>query len=656
MARAGSSGRMLAALLAAVIVLVVTSVASQQPATASHGGLHVTDLTDARLDAEHLAMAVAAEADEAGVTIDRASVSFTGDERAAGELSDADEVTGFADGIVLGTGEIVDLAGANEDPDTFTKLGTDGDGALSELVGAETFDAAVLEFEFEVAEDADEVFFTYVFGSEEYNEWVGSEYNDVFAFWVNGENCAVVPDPDAPVGTAEVSIQTVNAGWDGSAIAEANEPEEANSEPAAPANEDRYVNNDPVYPDHRGETVDAADLRETEMDGFTVPLTCAAEVTPGATNTMRLAIADTADEEYDSWVLIESGSLTTEEPESPTPEAPAFDEPGITRATGRGTGRPRDIAIEICRYLVPERGGAEHLVLAREDDFADALAGSALPDAGCMLFTPGGPETPLHVDVGDEIDRALRARGDVTILGGEQAISAEVESALEGAGYATRRLAGPTRYETAEAVAGALVAEVGTRPEAILASGQDWPDAVTAGAYAARRGAPVLLTPSEIPEGVAWSLHPATERAIEQAAPMRTHVVGGAAVVPEAAAQQAPNPARVAGPNRMGTAVAVAEQLWGEETTFAEEAFVLANLEHPDGWVLALAAARLSAELTAPQLGVRLDDYPVETREYLEGRDLTELPAVPALGDTAFISEPVLEAIRASIEPEGSGA
>ena len=55
------------------------------------------------------------------------------------------------------------------------------------------------------------------------------------------------------------------------------------------------------------------------MDGFTVPLTCQADVGSGETNTMRLAIADGSDEILDSWVLIQAGSLTVT---PPTPVEP----------------------------------------------------------------------------------------------------------------------------------------------------------------------------------------------------------------------------------------------------------------------------------------------------------------------------------------------
>ena len=87
-----------------------------------------------------------------------------------------------------------------------------GDADLDALAGegAITEDAAVLGFTFVPADPI--VTFRYVFGSDEYNEFVYQGFNDVFGFFVNGENCATVPDPTDPEATSPVSIDTVNGG------------------------------------------------------------------------------------------------------------------------------------------------------------------------------------------------------------------------------------------------------------------------------------------------------------------------------------------------------------------------------------------------------------------------------------------------------------
>ncbi|HVL81955.1 MAG TPA: choice-of-anchor L domain-containing protein, partial [Actinomycetota bacterium] len=190
---------------------------------------------------------------------------------------------GLESGIVLSSGLISDSIGPNEDTSTSGYSDTEGDPDLDELSGATTYDAAVMSFEF--VPDAARIAIRYVFGSEEYNEYVGSPYNDSFAFFVNGTNCAVVPGTEDPV-----TINTINHG---------NEDAEV-----PPSNPGYFRNND--EPDDDGEYP-----LNTEMDGLTTVLTCTADVTPHETNTMKLAIADASDDAFDSHVFLGEGSLTT---------------------------------------------------------------------------------------------------------------------------------------------------------------------------------------------------------------------------------------------------------------------------------------------------------------------------------------------------------
>jgi hypothetical protein len=65
----------------------------------------------------------------------------------------------------------------------------------------------VIEFEFRcsnISLSTPEISFQYIWGSEEYNEYVDSPYNDVFAFFLNNENIAKLSD-----GT-NVGINSVN--------------------------------------------------------------------------------------------------------------------------------------------------------------------------------------------------------------------------------------------------------------------------------------------------------------------------------------------------------------------------------------------------------------------------------------------------------------
>ena len=216
-----------------------------------------------------------------GSGISVSNISFTGSNLSAGNFSEGLAIVGFDSGIILSSGAVLDTIGPNISDSTSTELFLNGDPDLTTLSGYPTNDATVLEFDF--VPDQDQVSFQFTFASEEYNEYVHSVFNDVFAFYINGQNCALIDgDP--------ISINTINNG---------------NPYGLPPTYHSQfYLNND--IQDGGGKNY------ETEMDGLTFVLTCASAVTPNQTNHMKLAIADASDMVWDSAVFIRAGSITTE--------------------------------------------------------------------------------------------------------------------------------------------------------------------------------------------------------------------------------------------------------------------------------------------------------------------------------------------------------
>ncbi len=317
------------------------------------------------------------------------------------------------------------------------------------------------------------------------------------------------------------------------------------------------------------------------------------------------------------------------------PPAPDEDTP---RIEGDDVQR---IAINVCTFLFDQPDAAAAVVLARDDVFADALAGSPLAgDDSCVLYTAGGPDQPLDPETRAEIDRVLPDGGPIRILGGPNAVSTTAEAELVSAGYAIQRFEGPTRIETAVEVARAVRTANPGGTDALLASGDTFPDAVTGGAYGAETGTPILLTGGA-------SLHPATAAAMDELGVTRTIVLGGPAAVSDAAADAAPGCTRVAGGNRMATAAAVATELWGSVLDTVDQV-VVTNIERADGWALTLASAPVSARRDAPQLGTGATTYPTETAGFLRG--LTP-PAGTAfiIGNADFISDDVAGQIAADV-------
>lgn len=146
---------------------------------------------------------------------------------------------------------------------------------------------------------------------------------------------------------------------------------------------------------------------------------------------------------------------------------------------------------------------ATSVVLASGENFPDALAASGLAgvlDAPVLLTR----KAALPRDVANEMQR-LRAT-DVYIIGSEDAVSADVETALTDIGYDVDRLGGTNRYQTARLVAD-RVALLGGSRDAFLVTGTRYADALAVAPAAFARRMPVLLTkPGELAADTAAAL------------------------------------------------------------------------------------------------------------------------------------------------------
>lgn len=218
------------------------------------------------------------------------NITYNGANVAAGTFTGGTGIIGFENGIILSSGNVASVAGPNLVDDVTTDNGLSGDADLDNLIpGYQTYDATILEFDFE-CENLQVISFSYVFASDEYNEYVNSDYNDVFGFFLNGVNIALLPG-----GSTPVAINNVNCG-----------------DPYAPpggTNCNYYINNDL---DDGGGTID------TEMDGMTVVLVATAAVNPGV-NHIKLAIADAGDHVLDSDILLKGESFLCVTPSDAIP-------------------------------------------------------------------------------------------------------------------------------------------------------------------------------------------------------------------------------------------------------------------------------------------------------------------------------------------------
>jgi len=255
--------------------------------------------------------------EDAGVVIPEGSAVFTGSSLAGGSFTGGGGATqgvGFDRGVILSTGNIAGAIGPNDRTNMSLGLGQAGDTDLAALANTpptNTFDAAVLEFDFtptcHVGETCN-VTFEYVFGSDEYNEYANRDFNDVFGFFLRdvtaegpNKNYAVLPLP-APNDNIPVSINNVNGG---SNEANGGFPL-ANPDPGFPSG--------PVNPQffrNNRLTLDGAGggPLNVQADGLTVPMQFNAPVVSGHTYHIKLGITDVTDGLFDSWVFIKSGTF-----------------------------------------------------------------------------------------------------------------------------------------------------------------------------------------------------------------------------------------------------------------------------------------------------------------------------------------------------------
>ena len=287
-------------------------------------------------------------------------------------------------------------------------------------------------------------------------------------------------------------------------------------------------------------------------------------------------------------------------------------------------------------FAQDDRIPARHVVLSRVDDFADSLAGTALAGEGPMLFTDSALLTPATLA---EIQRVLGGDGTVYVLGGSAAVGDAVAAALADEGFTVERLEGPTRVETALAVADEVVARAGEPGQLALArangpSGNPtaaWADSVSAGGWAARTAQPILLTQTD-------ALHPAVAQWLDAHPTAERLLLGGEAALSATVADAVGAATRLEGANRYGTAATLSQALWESPSG----ALVTAG-NHVDGWAYGLASASLAASSGHPLLLVETTRLPAETdtATCLAG---DRIP-VEVVGDTSVVSTPVVEAL-----------
>ncbi len=241
---------------------------------------------------------------------------------AAGYFNATNTELGLDSGVLLTSGNIVTAIGPNNSDaaggNAFGPCSDSSDADLDSLLIAYGGSSGLIQshehcsFEFDIVANSAFLQFEYIFASEEYPEFVCSEYNDIFAFFISGpgiigkKNIALIPGTQTPV-----LINTLNGedslgfsggwGYDSLRICDF-------------TNGQYYVSND-----------SGPDTLNIQYDGYTTVLPSSVAVIPCITYRFKLAIADAGDCAYDSGIFLKAGSICSPDVVTHIPDSLAIE-------------------------------------------------------------------------------------------------------------------------------------------------------------------------------------------------------------------------------------------------------------------------------------------------------------------------------------------
>lgn len=308
-------------------------------------------------------------------------VDFVGEYGHAEVFSDDESLVGYpTNGPTFGVISNGVAKHAPGSPSTYASTGfyESGSADLPNPTSWPAYDAAYLSMTFDVPDDADELSFSYRFATEEIPTWVGSRYQDYFAFEV-----------EYPDGSSE-NVATLPGG-----------------EPVTVDNAASYTStpNDVVYnaiTPTVTNTVDVSDYR-------------------GETLTVNIGVADVSDSGLDSAVFLDAvgfGDVSIGEPaiESVTlpPTAVETDDRGRFEVVVETNGYPVDDLSAEAPITLKRRGdpigSATASTSITDNGDGTATVTGSLPRAGNVAAQPAGVEFETEITIeagGDPIDDSI---------------------------------------------------------------------------------------------------------------------------------------------------------------------------------------------------------------------------------------------------------
>lgn len=250
--------------------------------------------------------------------------------------------------------------------------------------------------------------------------------------------------------------------------------------------------------------------------------------------------------------------------------------------------------------VLEKLGGVKKTYLVNGYQFSDALSiapVAAANNEGIVLATKGSVYASL----------SKQGINEVTLVGGENSISSSVEKSLASK-FKTKRIAGTDRYKTSE-----MIVESTDKKEVGVATGKDFPDALSSGAFLAKKNLPLLLvngkTQTSLPQGLKG-----------------LYTFGGKSSVANDFGK------RIAGTNRYETSEKIAEEFGKSDVVVLASGTNFAD---------ALAAAPLAKKMNAPIVLVKKDSLSENAKKLVK-----EAKKVYVIGGENTISNKLVDEIK----------
>ncbi len=282
---------------------------------------------------------------------------------------------------------------------------------------------------------------------------------------------------------------------------------------------------------------------------------------------------------------------------------------------------------ETAKAVTSQWDKSEYAVLVTGADYPDALSATPLAkkyDAPILLTE----KNKLNNNTLSEIKRLGVKK--VFIVGGRGAVGPQVENELKKQNISIERLGGSGRYETSVEVAKKLE----NTEEAFIVTGTDFADALTVAPIAAKKGAPIILSPS-------GNVNNAVKKYLEQVS--KTYVIGGTKEINEVVYKQLPSPERISGANKYERNINVINKFVDNK----ENVYVATGANYPD----ALAGSALAA---------KNNSYILLAEENINNSTLNFIKenrfnTVTVLGGTGVVSERIANIVKTGefIKPTG---